>query len=313
MQTQQATRSHNKIKYLYFLLVFVMYGFFGISFVVGKKTLQYGGPFFLTGCRMLIASGILFLIQFCIDRKRMVWIKGVFLEILLLSLFNIFLTNVLEFWGLQYLSCYKTCYVYSLSPFLAAIISYFALKERLGKAKILGLVIALLGFVPLMVYKEYSETPKFYISPAEWALLGAVGSTVTGWVVMRRLVYQKNFPPLMANAYSMFIGGGMAFLTSWLFEGFTPVAVSNWHYFLYGMLIITLINNLIGYNLYAFLIRKFTVTLMSFIGFITPLITGFFGWLVLKEPMSLLFFISYLIVLVGFFIFSRQELLYNKK
>lgn len=302
-----------KLKFVYFLFVFIMYGFFGISFVVGKKTLQYGGPFFLTGCRMILAACILFIIQLCWDQKKIVGIKGVTFEILMLSVFNIFFTNILEFWGLQFLTCYKTCYVYSLSPFLAAIISYFALKEKLGRAKIIGLIIAFFGFLPLMIYKEYSEVPKFYISPAEWALLGAVVATVTGWTFMRKLVYQKKFPLLLANSYSMFIGGIMAFATSWLFEGLKPVPVINWNYFLSGMVIITLINNIIGYNLYAFFTKKFTVTLMSFIGFVTPLITGLFGWLFLKETMSHLFFISYGVVLIGFIVFSREELIFNKK
>ncbi len=300
-------------KVLFVLLAFVMYAFFGMSFVIGKKTLQYVGPFFMTGVRMIVAALILFVLQSVLNRKKIISPKGYWPEILLLSVFNIYFTNVLEFWGLQYLSCYKTCYVYSLSPFLAAFISYFALKEKLGAYKIWGLVIALVGFLPLIIYKEVSGGKKFYVTLPEWALLGAVVATVTGWIVMRKLVFKKNFPVLMANSYSMFIGGGLAFLTSWFFEGLKPVPVSNWQFFITGTLIVTLINNLIGYNLYAFLTKKFTVTLMSFIGFVTPLLTALFGWIFLKEPTTMLFFISYSIVLIGFFLFSKEELAYNPK
>lgn len=300
-------------KWAYLLLAFVMYGFFGSSFVVGKGTLKYGGPVFLTALRMVLAASILFVAQVVIDRKKVVSPKGYWPEIILLSIFNIFFTNVLEFWGLQYLTSYQTCYVYSLSPFLAAIISYFALKEKLGGYKIAGLIIAFVGFAPLLIYKEATESKRFYISLPEWAMLGAVVATVTGWIVMRKLVYKKGFPVLMANSYSMFIGGIMAFITSAFFEGVQPLPVSNWQYFLTGMVIITLINNIAGYNLYAFLTKKFTVTLMGFIGFVTPLITALFGWLFLDEPVTLLFFISYSVVLVGFFLFSKEELSYKSK
>jgi len=109
------------------------------------------------------------------------------------------------------------------------------------------------------------------------------------------------------------IGGVLALGTSWIFEGVQPLPVSNWSFFISGMLIITLINNLIGYNLYAYLTKNFTVTLMSFIGFVTPLITALFGWIFLREPVTLFFFISYSVVLVGFLIFSREEIALNVK
>ncbi len=36
--------------------------------------------------------------------------------ILFLSVFNVFITNTLEFWGLQYMETAKTCMIYNLSP-----------------------------------------------------------------------------------------------------------------------------------------------------------------------------------------------------
>lgn len=313
MNTHSSNRRTIWLKIFFIVLAIAMYGFFGLSFVVAKDTLKVVGPFFLTGVRMLFASALILGIQLLVDRKKFVWPKGLWFEIGILSLFNICLTNVLEFWGLQYMSCYKTCYIYSLSPFLAALISFIFLKERLGKMKILGLTIAFVGFAPLLIYKESSSGKAFYISAAEWALLGAAISTVIGWVAMRKVCYQKNYPPLMANGISMFLGGLLSFVPSFIFEGVSPVPVSNWSLFLKGMVVMALINNVIGYNLYAYLVRKFTVTLMAFIGFITPLITALLGWVLLKEPVSLLFFLSYAVVLLGFFFFSREEVVYDVK
>ena len=301
------------IKTLWVLVAISMYSFFGASFVVGKETLKVAGPFFLTGFRMVIASFIILGFQFIIDKKKFYPPRGLFLEIAILSIFNIFLTNCLEFWGLQYMTCYKTCYIYSLSPFLAALFSFFFLKEKLGFKKILGLVIAFIGFAPLLVYKKVGDRGCFSVSSAEWALLGAAISTVIGWIAMRKICYQKNYPFLMANGISMLLGGALSFIPALIFEGLSPLPVSNWKAFLQGVAVITLISNIIGYNLYAFLVRKFTVTLMSFIGFIAPLVTALFGWIFLKESVSMLFFISYIIVLIGFYFFSKEELVYNVK
>lgn len=300
------------IKVLFIFLAIAMYTFFGLSFVIGKETLKVVPPFYLTGVRMLFASGIILLLQLLVDRKKFYWPKGMWLEIAMLSIFNIFFTNVLEFWGLQYMSCYKTCYIYSLSPFLAAIISFIFLKEKLGWMKIFGLVVAFLGFAPLLIYKEGGKG-SFYISQAEWALLGAAIATVIGWVFMRKICYQKKYPPLMANGISMLIGGLLCFIPTMMFETIAPAPVSNWPLFIKGVVVMALINNVIGYNLYAYLVKKFTVTLMTFIGFITPLVTALLGWIFLKEPVTMLFFISYGIVLVGFFFFTREEVVYNVK
>ena len=298
-------------KSFWILMAVLMFVFFGLSFVVGKKTLNYTGPFFLTAFRMVVASFILLMLQWIVDHKRVIWPKGAWKEILLLSVFNIYFTNILEFWGLQYLSCYKTCYIYSLTPFLSALFSYFFLKERLSRLKVLGLLIAFLGMLPIMIHKELSSASLKHIDLAKLALLGATFATVIGWIMMRRLTTKMNFPILMANSYSMFIGGLLSLFTSWVFEGINPIPVINWSHFLTGALVITLINNIIGYNLYGYLTKKFTITLISFIGFITPLVTALFGWIFLSEPVTILFFISYAVVLVGFYLFSKEELIYN--
>ncbi len=315
MNADQTSDKSKKIfiKSLWVLIAVGMYAFFGLSFVVGKETLKVVGPFFLTGVRMIFASVVILGLQWIIDRTKFYWPKGMLFEILLLSIFNIFLTNCLEFWGLQYMNCYKTCYIYSLTPFIAAIVSFLVLKERLGSKKIIGLVIGFIGFVPLLVFKQVGGEKEFYISAAEWALLGAAFSSVIGWVAMRKICYEKKYPFFMANGISMLIGGIFSFVPSLLFEGFSPLPVLNWKAFLQGMAVIALINNIIGYNLYAFLVRKFTVTLMSFIGFIAPLVTALFGWIFLRESVTMLFFISYAVVLIGFFVFSREELVYNVK
>lgn len=303
------------ILFKFFLVVLAigMYCFFGLSFVVGKETLKSVAPFFLTGVRMLFAAVIILGIQWIVNRKNFYSPKGMWKEIWLLTIFNITLTNCLEFWGLQYMSCYKTCYIYSLSPFLAALFSFIFLKEKLGRMKIIGLCIAFFGFLPLLIYKEASTGAAFYISAAEWALLGAAFATVIGWIAMRKICYQKQYPFLMANGISMLLGGILSFIPSLVFESYSPFPVTNWKFFLQGMVIMALINNIIGYNLYAFIVRRFTVTLIAFIGFITPLVTALFGWLFLGESASMLFFISYAVVLIGFFFFSREELVYNVK
>jgi len=132
-------------------LVIFMYAIWSTVFCVGKLTLEYCPPRFLTGARMVLA-GLLILGFFALFKpssfKKLHRIH--FFPILLLAFLSVYLTNVLEFWGLKYLSATKTCFIYSLSPFFAALLSYLHFDEKMNGRKWLGLCIGFLGFIPVL-------------------------------------------------------------------------------------------------------------------------------------------------------------------
>ena len=47
---------------------------------------------------------------------------------------------------------------------------------------------------------------------------------------------------------------------------------------------------------------------MSFAGYTTPLFTALFGWFFLNETVSNAFWISYIVVLFGLFLYYREEI-----
>src|SRR4051812_46018245 len=114
----------------YLPVVFLNYALWSICFSIGKIALEVSPPLFLTGFRMVLAG--LILLAFIALKKRSLKIsKDQLLPLCLFSLLAIYLTNACEFWGLQYLSAAKACLIYSLSPFLAALLSYFQFKEKI--------------------------------------------------------------------------------------------------------------------------------------------------------------------------------------
>ena len=69
-----------------------------------------------------------------------------------------------------------------------------------------------------------------------------------------------------------------------------------------------IISNFICYNLYGFLLKRFSATFLSFAGFITPLFSAFFGWFYLGELVPATFYASATVVFAGLFIFYQEEL-----
>ena len=84
--------------------IFLLYALFASVFTISKTALEYSQPFFLIGSRMMIAGAILLAYQFIFNRQPLNLKWQTWLKLLQLALFNIYMTNVLEFWGLKYLT-----------------------------------------------------------------------------------------------------------------------------------------------------------------------------------------------------------------
>ena len=294
-------------------VVIFMYAVWSSVFSLGKMTLQYCPPLFLTGARMFLA-GLLLLAFLAIFKRSSFKLNRIqIFSIALLSFFSIYLTNALEFWGLQYLSAAKTCFIYSLSPFFAALFSYLHFKEKMNRNKWIGLGIGFLGFIPVLLTQTGSEELLNAFSFFSWpalAVMGAALCSVYGWVVLRLVVKDHAISPLMANGASMLFGGLLAFGHSFLVEDWNPIPVQpqNFAPFLQGTLLMTLISNIVCYNLYGMLLKRFTATFLSFMGLLSPIFASINGLVFLGEPISWTIVLSTGVVCLGLWIVYRAEL-----
>ena len=294
-------------------IVILMYATWSSIFSIGKMTLEYCPPLFLTASRMLLAGVLLLGFMAFKNRHAFKLSFKQFLSLCLLALFSIYLTNALEFWSLQYLTAAKTCFIYSLSPFFAAIFSYFHFGEKMNGRKWLGMLIGFAGFIPILAMQKGSKellTDLSFLSWPELAMMGAALCTVYGWVLLRLIVKGTTVSPMMANGASMLIGGAFALLHSYFAESWTPLplSASAWSPFVQGTLIMTLISNLICYNLYGLMLKRFTATFLSFMGLMSPIFASFTSWLFLGEALSPIIFLSTGIVSLGLWLIDSAEL-----
>jgi drug/metabolite transporter (DMT)-like permease len=294
-------------------LVVLMYAVWSSIFSLGKMALEYSPPIFLTGFRMAFA-GILILLYLALVKKASFrFDKKQLISIGLLALFSIYLTNILEFWGLKHLTAAKTCFIYSLSPFFAALFSYIHFKEKMNGRKWIGLCIGFIGFFPVLLTQTGSEELFNAVSFLSWptlAVMGAALFAVYGWVLLRLVVKDSSLSPLMANGTSMLLGGIFAFIHSYFVDNWTPIPVSfeNFGAFFKGNLYMILVSNILCYNLYGFMLKRFTATFLSFVGLLSPIFASLNGWLFLREPLSWTIFLSTGIVSIGLWIVYHAEL-----
>lgn len=292
-------------------LVILLYALFASVFTTAKTALEYASPLFLVGSRMAVAGIFLLSYQYWFKRETFYLSWKTMRKISLLAFFGIYLTNIFEFWGLKYLTSFKTCFIYSLSPFLSALFSYLATQEKMSLKKWCGLIIGFLGFIPILLSYSMQEGESgqlWLFSSAEIAVMLAAACSVYGWILLKQIVTIEKCPPVLGNGCAMLFGGIMALIHSAFIETWNPIPVIDFAPFLGSAAVLVLISNLICYNLYGYLLKRYSATFMSFAGFTTPLFTALFGWLFLGEIVTLPFYISCAIVFCGLLMFYQEEL-----
>lgn len=298
---------------MYITIVVLMFAAWSSIFSLAKITLEYSPPLFLTAVRMLLAGALLLGYLAIRNRSSFQISLKQFLSLALYALFSMYLANAFEFWSVQHLSAAKTCFLYSLSPFLTAFFSYLHFGEKMNPRKWVGMGIGFLGIIPVLAIQTGSEDligGIFCFSWPELAMMGAALCSVYGWVLLRLLVKDSSISPSMANGTGMLIGGIFALVHSFLIDPWHPTPVSGDHFpaFLQGTLIMTFISNIVCYNIYGLMLKRFTATFLSFMGLLSPVFASLMSWLFIGETPSLAIFLSTAVVGSGLWLIYSAEI-----
>jgi drug/metabolite transporter (DMT)-like permease len=294
------------------LTLVLMYAIWSSMFSLAKITLEVSPPLFLTAARMLLA-GVILLAFLALRRSSFRFNLRQWGLFALLGLFSIYLTNAFEFWSLQHLSAAKTCFIYSLCPFFSAFFSYLHFREKINRRKWIGMAVGFAGFLPVLFAQKGSEELLSgipFLSWPELAMVGAAACTAYGWILLRLLVKDSPVSPMMANGVSMLIGGLLALGHSAFVDSWAPLPIAQGSFgpFLQGIAVMTFISNILCYNLYGLMLRRFTATFISFMGLLSPILASLNAWIFLGEIPSSIIFVSTAIVSLGLWIIYSAEL-----
>ena len=302
-----------------------MYMLFASGYTFGKMALDYAQPVFFIGIRMTTAGLLLLGYQYFFNRiqwqfglKHIMWYWRV-------SVFRIFIPYAAQFWALSYVTTGKAALLQSFAPFITALFAYYMFAERLSLKKWLGLVTGFIGFIPVLITQVSSEDLAGYsgvISMPEIMLLVSVTAACYGWIISKQMVVDLEYSPIMLNGISVLGGGVLALIASLLFEQrpltflSTPTSTTFVQSPLFHLVLLTsilIMITIIGYNIYGALLKRYSVTFLSFAGFTTPLFAALFGWFLRGETISWYFVASVLIIFCGLCLFYSDELRQERK
>ncbi|HSW77079.1 MAG TPA: DMT family transporter [Candidatus Saccharimonadales bacterium] len=290
-------------------LIFLLYAFLALTFTIGKMLLFYVPPIFLIAVRMIIAGTVLLTIHYFMSGP--IKMKSVMKDwwlFIWLSLIHIFIPYTSEFIALQYVAPACAALMFNLSPFFSALFSYLYFGEKMTKKKWLGFAIGIIGIVLFLEPSAFNIACWHVSSIAYLLLMISVICGALGWIYVRMLVKNKGYSPLYINGVAMLLAGIQAIPVSLYFEGNVHVPSDQLKSFLLLLAAIIILANGIFYNLYGYLLKHYSATLLSFIGFLTPVFAALFDWMLLGIGVSYGFFIAIAILAVGIYIFYQEEL-----
>lgn len=295
-----------------FLGVLVLFALFGSTFTITKVAMEQTSITFLLGFRMLIAGIGLIFYSMIFQKQKLFVAKDQWIWVVALSLTSFLFCNLFEFWGLQFLSSSKACFIYGLTPFITAFFSFLLFKERLSMVKIIGLFLGPLAYLPTFFGDEFNENQLEHFgifSLAELALVAATTCAVLGWIILKKIGEKKIYSIPMMNGQAMALCGVVSLALSFINHSSQDILVKDWSHFLISVFALIIVSNFICYNLYGILLRSFSATFMSIAGFLTPLFAAMWGYLFLDESITWSFFYSLFLTGLALFLFYSQELL----
>lgn len=289
-----------------FLIVF-LYFVLSIIFLLCKISVTVAKPLFFVGVRMVAAGGLMLAFEewrhggvaklFGIHKKHLP-------NLALLTFFHAYLAFVPEFLSIPHMSSIKLNLLWALSPFVAALLSFALYKERLSWMQISGICIAFSGMLPDIFAANVEDTAQSVFLLPELGIVISMVSAAYAWFIFKKLL-QSGVSMIVGNGFAMLMAGPAILATSFFYEGWHDKLFDSWFSFLIVLVALLLISNVFFYNLYGYLLGRYSITFLTVAGFLAPLFGAVLGWIFLGEAIKWTFFVAAAGVAVGLYLFTQ--------
>lgn len=272
----------------------------GASFIATKQALEEIKPLPIILIRQLFGIGLLTTIALYRKRSFAINFKdhGGIVTLSIIASLHLWI----QVTGLQYTSASNTGWIIGITPVFMVLLGLIFFKEKISTTQITGIVVAFGGLI-LLVSKGDFSTFGFIsnkgdflvlLSAFTWGVYSIVGKKIT-----------VNYPPIMTILYlfimmSLIIGPftiNNANISSVLNLSFT-----GW----VSILFLGIFCSGIAYVLWAQALSEMPASKVGAFLYLEPFITVFAAWIFLNEQISLLTFVSGLIILGGVILVNRK-------
>lgn len=295
------------------IILVLMNAVLASMFVVDKVVLEYLPPLVYLSLRT-IPAGLVCLAWYSRyalsgihwPRRRETWYA------ILMSLCNVYLTNVFILRSLQTISAATAALLYNAKPFITALLAHLFRGERITRDRTIGLALGWIGFIPLVLFHGAQDTSAYSLiglsSGELWALAGACAVSISYLFSSAMLHGNHALPLSFASGMNLLVGGCAAALTtvladcdSWSVLGIVTSVGWLW-------LAVSIIQTIIWAGLFVWCMRHYQPASLAASSFMIPFVAVILEWLVGYDTVDLPFLLASCITAFGLLIFYRAQL-----
>lgn len=274
------------------------------TFPLTTYLLTYLPPFLLLTMRMICAGASMLAYHYFWARSGWQLRTDHWRLYLHVLLFAVFVPYALRYHGILYTPTPHVFAWYNIGPLVTYLLTGLWGTERITWQRTNALAIGFFG-VLVMSGISLSSCVTTPLNLGDLALFASVISFSWGWIVMRKLVVELGYAPAMANGLAMLAGGLLGLGATVSLES-TP-SVPDYVPFAVILGIFIILSTIITHNLYATLMRHYSLTLIQTGYWLTPVITHVGQVLFLHKSLSPLTLSSGFLIGIGFYLLYRQE------
>ena len=285
----------------------------GGTFVAGRFLADSLSPLFAASLRFLLASValLLFLLLARIPLARPS--PRQWLQLTLLGFFGIFFYNLCFFYGLHYINASRASLIVALNPAVIGLASWLLFKERMSRAKVIGIAICIAGASLVIV----SRHPQLMAGQADaWIGDLLIFGCVLGWGIYSLFSKDLNqtLGPVQTVTYSILLGTVMLWVVSAV-RGEVSVAAlvglgsAQWLSLMY----LGVLGSALAYIGYYDGLRTIGATRSEMFIALNPLTAVILGALLLGEQLTLTMCLGGGLILAGIFLCNKPLARAGKK
>ena len=285
----------------------------GGTFVAGRFLADSLSPLFAASLRFLLASValLLFLLIARVPLARPS--PRQWMQLALLGFFGIFFYNLCFFYGLHYINASRASLIVALNPAVIGLASWLLFKERLSRAKVIGIAICIVGASLVIV----SRNPHLLASIANaWIGDLLIFGCVLGWGIYSLFSRELNqtLGPVQTVTYSILLGTAMLWMASAArdelsFSALASLGAQQW----WSLMYLGVLGSALAYIGYYDGLRKIGATRSGVFIALNPLTAVIFGALLLGEQLTVTMCVGGGLILMGIFLCNKPLARAGKK
>ncbi|MBS1600172.1 MAG: EamA family transporter [Bacteroidetes bacterium] len=278
----------------------------GTTWVASRQGVRYMPPIQLAGIRQFLAGSI-YVIYFLFKGAK--WPHGKeWLNVFILSVLNLFLTNGLTTLGVKYISGGLGAIIAAIFPLWLVIIGFFTTRSKVSTKVLIGL---LLGFGGVCVIFFEHLKDFFDVDFRFGIMISFIASLCWAFGTLYTKQLAKEFNPYFSIGLQMLISGILLFSISaaagWNIP-MSQIPAKSW--IAIGYLVI--FGSVISFMAYLYALQNLPTAQVSIYAYINPIVAVIFGSLLFGEKITIFIGIGGLITLYGIYLVNSSFLKKNR-